>query len=725
MPLLRGLTLVLLLLSVWGPSLPLKPLRTVVLLDQSPSDREAVWKIAPQLERPHARYIAFATFADTVSTATARRLDLGQGTRLTPALRQAEALHPDRILLVSDGLFQDQPPPPSVPLYGLYQPPSPHLSLSLVPPALPSKGERVEVRALVESTATTPAKLVLDGPSGRVVRTLSLQPGRSSSGYRFTLEDTALVTARLESPLGTQEARLELSPAGRTQVWVLGDAALARLLAAQGFAVETPAHLSLPIRAQVVALGLGARDLSAGELDALQSFLQGGGSLLWTATPKGLFFGGWERTNLAEAIPLKPVEEPGGVGMVLVLDVSGSMADADKLGLAVEGALELIRSARAQDYVGVVTFSSSARWLFKPRPMTEQGRKEAESLLMAATAGGGTRMGEAYAEAVRALANTPTQSKQILVLTDGLLSDNPTPILQAAQKATPAIQTSAVALGADADRSFLRALANGGGGAFWDVPSPQDLPRFFLEEAQRAFRRKALEGRFPLAVRPHPVTRGLDPPPLSVLLPAQSQAWAQPLLTSGQNVVLAVGESGRGRVAALATDLSRSWKDWPQAPALLGQLTRWLAQTPAQPRVEAVREAGGVEVRLQGQFERPLLRLGGLERPFAPTGPLQYSLQLPLEASGVATVLEGEQPRLRFSLPAPAEWRLEDGQANLERLSEATGGRLLASPAELATLPSRGPWSLRPILLALALVCFLLERRQEYLRNRRLNLTTA
>ncbi|RIH92082.1 hypothetical protein Mgrana_02053 [Meiothermus granaticius NBRC 107808] len=132
-----------------------------------------------------------------------------------------------------------------------------------------------------------------------------------------------------------------------------------------------------------------------------------------------------------------------------------------------------------------------------------------------------------------------------------------------------------------------------------------------------------------------------------------------------------------------------------------------------------------MEVRLQGQFERPLLRLGGLERPFAPTGPLQYSLQLPLEASGVATVLEGEQPRLRFSLPAPAEWRLEDGQANLERLSEATGGRLLASPAELATLPSRGPWSLRPILLALALVCFLLERRQEYLRNRRLNLTTA
>ncbi|MBF6593314.1 MAG: VWA domain-containing protein [Thermaceae bacterium] len=714
---LRAAVVVGLLLAAWGPNLPLQPVRTVVLLDQSPSDREAVWKAGAQLEFPRAQYLAFASSTAQVASPAARRLDLGNGTNLAQALKQAQTLHPDRIVLVSDGLFQGQVQLPSVPIYGLYQPPSPNLSLSLVAPALPTKGETVEVRAILESTAQTQAKLVLSGPGGTLTRDLQVQPGRSSVGYRFALEASSTVTARIQSPLGTKEVQLELTPADSTRVWVLGDATLAAYLKAQGFSVELRQHLSLPIRAEVVVLGVGASDLSGSELDALQSFLDGGGSLLWTATPKGLFFGGWERTSLADTIPLTPVEEPGGVGLVLVLDVSGSMADANKLGLAVGGALELIQTARPQDYIGVVTFSFGPHWLFKPRPMTEQGRKEAQSLLLTAEAGGGTVMGGAYREAVRAVANTPTKSKQLLVLTDGLVEDNTAGILQAAQSAVPAIKTSTVALGSDADQGFLKNLAKAGGGSFWDVPSPQDLPRFFLEQAQRVFKRKELVGRFGVVLRPHPVTRGLNPPPLSVILPAKSQPWAQSLITSGAGTVLAVGESGRGRVAALATDLSRSWRGWPGAAALVGELTRWLAQTPARPQVEAVRQTDGVKVSLEGQFEQPILRFGGLEQPFAPSGPLRYEAYLPVTASGEAVVLEGEQPRLKLVLPAQPEWRLENGKQALERLAEASGGRLLNTPADLSSLTGYKPLNLRPYLLALALGLLLLER---YLERRRL-----
>lgn len=722
---LRGLVIALLLLAAWGPSLPLQPLRTVVLLDQSPSARDAVWKAAPQFDLPGARYIAFASGAAQVASSTARRLDLGEGTNLAEALKKAQELRPDRIVLASDGLFQSRAAPPPVPVYGLYQPPSPNLSLSLSAPALPTRGETVEVRAVLESTAQTKAKLVLDGPNGRVTRDLSVRPGRSSTGYRFTLSGPSLISARVESPLGTKETRLELSPSDRTRVWVIGDDALARYLKAQGFAVETRKTITVPIRAEVVALGVGARDLSAGELDALQSFLDGGGSLLWTATPRGLFFGGWERTNLADALPVEPVEEPGGVGLVLVLDVSGSMLEADKLGLAVAGALELIRSARPQDYIGVVTFSSGPRWLFKPRPMTEQGRKEAESLLVSAQAGGGTRMGSAYGEAVRALGSTPTKSKQVLVLTDGLVEDNTAGVLQAAGRAGPEVKTSTVALGADADGAFLKGLANAGDGSFWSVPSPQDLPRFFLEEAQRAFRRKALVGSFPVSVRPHPITRDLNPPPLSVILPAKAKPWAQSLISSGEGAVLSVGESGRGRVAALSTDLSRSWRGWQGTPALLGELMRWLSQTPARPRVEATRTADGVRVSLEGQFERPLLRSGGAELPFAPTGPLRYEARLPADASGEAVVLEGEAARLSLEVPALPEWRLEDGKENLKRLGEESGGGLLGNVSELSKLPGRKGVDLRPYLLLLALILFLAERYLERRRNGQPNLTAG
>lgn len=714
---LRGTVIALLLLAFWGPSIPLQPVRTVVLLDQSPSAREAVWKVAPQLVLPGAHYIAFASGAVQVASPTARRLDLGEGTQLREALRKAQELNPDRIVLVSDGLFQDWVEPSGIPIFSLYQPPSPNLSLSLVAPALPSKGETIEVRAVLESTGSVKARLRLEGPSGRQERDLQVSPGRSSVGYRFRLDRPAVVTARVESVLGTEQTRLELSPTGITRIWVLGDAALARYLEAQGFAVEERKEITLPIRAEVVALGVGARDLSAAELDALQSFLNQGGSLLWTATPRGLFFGGWERTSLEGSLPVEPVEEPGGVGLVLVLDVSGSMLEADKLGLAVVASLELIRSARPQDYIGVVVFSDRARWLFRPRPMTEQGRKEAEILLLSTTAGGGTRIGQAYTEALEALEQVPTDSKQVIALTDGLAADVTPGLLDAARDASPKIKTSTVALGADADRRFLRELAQAGGGTFWDVPSPQDLPRFFLEEAQRAFRREALVGNFPVSVRPHPITRTTNPPALSVILPAKSKPWAQTLIASGEFAVLAVGESGRGRVAALATDLSRSWQGWRGTPALMAELMRWLSQTPARPRVQAVREAGFVRVLLEGQFERPSIRAGGLEQALAPTGPLRYEARLPKETMGQAVVLENDQPRLRLQLPTLPEWRLEDGRENLRQLSEASGGRLLNDVSELQKITARKALSLQWPLIALAIGLFLLER---YLERRRI-----
>lgn len=716
---LRAAVIGLLLLAFWGPSLPLQPLQTVVLLDQSPSAREAIWKIAPQLQLPGAQYVAFASGAIQVASPTARRLDLGEGTRLGEALAKARELQADRIVLVSDGLFQDRAEPIGIPIYSLYQPPSPNLSVVLTGPALPAKGETIEVRAVLESTAAVRAQLTFNGPAGVVERVVQLEPGRSSVGYRFRLDGPSTVTVRVESPLGLEQGRLELSPVDSTRVWVLGDAALARHLRAQGFSVEERQEITLPIRAEVVALGVGARDLSAAELDALQSFLSQGGSLLWTATPQGLFFGGWERTSLADSLPVEPVEEPGGVGIVLVLDVSGSMLEADKLGLAVVGSLELIRSARPQDYIGVVVFSDRPRWLFRPRPMTEQGRKEAESLLLATAAGGGTRIRQAYLEALAALGPLSTDSKQVIVLTDGLAADVTPDLFDAARSASQKIKTSTVALGSDADRQFLRDLAQAGGGTFWDVPSPQDLPRFFLEEAQRAFRREALEGSFQVSVRPHPITRGINPPPLAVLLPAKTKPWAQTLLSSGEITVLAVGESGRGRVAALTTDLSRSWQGWPATSSLMAELMRWLSQTPARPRVQAVREPDGVRVTLEGQFEQPSLRVAGQEQPMAPVGPLRFEAWLPREAVGEAVVFENEQPRLRLQLPSLPEWRLEDGRENLRRLSELSGGRLLADATELRELAGRKAYSLQWPLTALAVVLFLLERYLERRRSHR------
>ncbi|BAW00690.1 von Willebrand factor type A [Thermus thermophilus] len=551
------------------------------------------------------------------------------------------------------------------------------------------------VGVVLEAPAPAEARLRVEGPGGVLERTLRVE-GRKALVYTFSLTEKARVQAVAEGPWGRSEAAVEVAPADRAKALVLGDAALARYLEAQGFQVEE-GPFRLPLEADLVVVGVGVLDLPEGAPEALKAFLRQGGGLLFTATPKGLFFGGWDRA-LPEELPLKPLGREGAA-LVLVLDVSGSM-EGEKLALAVSAALALARTATPEDYLGVVVFASGHRVLFPPRPMTDRARKELETLLLSLRAGGGTVMGGALREAFRLLEGVPRSRKGVLVLTDGQVADDREVLLALAERS--GVEVSAIALGGDADAPFLEALAQRGGGRFYRAASPRELPRLFLREGQEVFRGEALEGRFPVEARPHPLTEGFRFPPLSVLLPARAEPWAEVLLTSGERAVLAVGERGEGRVAALATDLSRSWRDFPEASAFLGGLFRWLIGARRALALYAYPEGEGVRVVALGPLEAPELLSGGARRPMVPTGPLRFEARV--EGEGV---LLDRGLRLPLALPLPGEWSPRDGREVLRALAEASGGRLLAGPAASS---GKEALPLRPFLVGLALALFLLER---------------
>ncbi|WP_232822433.1 VWA domain-containing protein [Thermus sediminis] len=695
--LLRALVLLGLLLAFLDPRLSL-PGRVVYLLDFSPSARESVFALAENLPRG-ASYVAFAERAAPIASPTARRLDLGEGTDLRAAFQEALKLRPSRVVLVSDGLLDPVPPP--FPLDALYVPPRPYVDLRLVPPLYPLLGETVAVGVVLEAPRPTEALLRVEGPAGPLEKRLLVE-GRRVLTYTFPLVESAEVRAVAEGPWGRSEAGVRLNPADRARALVLGDPALARYLEAQGFAVEESLQLPPSLeQLDLVAVGVGVLDLPQGAPEALRDYLRQGGGLLFTATPKGLFFGGWDRA-LPEDLPLKPLGRKGAA-LVLVLDVSGSM-EGEKLAMAVTGALELVRSAAPEDYLGVVLFSSAPRILFPPRPMTEQGKREAESLLLSLRAGGGTVLGGAFQEALRLLQEVPVERKAILVLSDGIIFDPPEPILTLAE--TSGVEVSTLALGADADASFLEELARRGGGRFYQAATAGELPRLFLREGQEIFQGEGLEGRFPAEALPHPLTQGFAFPSLRVLLPARAEPWAEVLLQSEERVVLALGERGEGRVAALATDLSRSWRDWEEAAPFLGGLARYLAGTRQALALHAYPQGEEVRVVVLGRLEAPLALAGGKEIPLLPTGPLSHEVFLREEG----VLLDGKR-RLPLALPLPGEWSPRDGEAVLRALAEGSGGRLLS----LGELPERAsaPLSLRPYLLALALLLFLLERLLE------------
>lgn len=717
----RRLAVLFLVLAAAGPTWQGGAGTTVVLLDQSPSARASTRVAVDQLNLTGpVRYLAFAQEAEWVASPEIERRDLGETTDLEAALKEAMTEAPGRIVVLTDGITQADFAPPPVPVYAHWVEPSHHASLlALQAEASPMLGETTEVKAVVESNYPVSVKLEFSGGEKPQTVSRDLPSGRFAIPYRFSLEGPTLIKVVMEAGEQKEQAEVLVEPVGQLRAWVLGDPAVAAYLRSQNFAVKEIKTLPRPIQADVVVIGTGASAFSPAQLTQIERYLQEGGAVFFSATPEGLFFGNWHRSALARFLPIEPKPQENPVALVLVLDVSGSMGEGSptQLDLAVTGALELVRAARPQDYFGVVTFAGASRWLFKPKPMTTQAQREAESLLKSLRAGGGTQLRMALAEAIQAVKATGAQDQQILVLTDGNVADSSQMLLQMAEQAGQSgIRINTIALGSAANTRLVAEIAAKGGGRNWHAVSAKDLPRLFLSEADLTFRQDSLEGHFPVQLRPHPVTQGLsDPPELPVLLPAVSRSWAQTVAQSGELPVLVLGEYEGGRVAALTSDLSRSWQNWDQTPRLVGSLFRWLAASAARPRVIAIQEDSGVKVVVQGQFEQsPKLRYQGQEIALIPTGPMRYEAGLPSGAQGEVPIESGGQPVLRLQLPGKSEWS-SPRRDQLASIFTASGGGVV----DLLELlpPPRSHINLGSWLALLALAFFLLERYLAYRKS--------
>lgn len=714
--------IVLLVLGAAGLTLPLERERTLVLIDQSPSAAGKSSRVAAKLETPGARFWAFAERAEPLPDPSARRTDLGAFTRPGPALAAAHEAGADRIVLISDGLWTEDVFSP-VPVYALYTVPSPHAGIArLIVPAAPRRGEAVEVRVVLESTQATTARVVFRVDEREDVIERSLPAGTSSLPFRFELNAPATVRVRLETPIGRDSARALLEPLGPGRALVVADPAAAAYLRSAGWDVVEAGPEALAGTPDLVVIGGAADAWNLEDRARLARYLREGGAVLWTATPEGLFFGGWQRTLLAEKIPLEP-EPQEGAALVLVLDVSGSMAfgSPSKLVRAIEGARELVDAAGPEDTLGVVTFASRSRWLLAPKAMTYRAKREAETRLDALEARGGTQLAAAYAAAAEALEPLDARTRWILVLSDGQVEDDPRATLKRARTAAEhGVKTLTLALGADADRDFLARLAREGGGRFLDLTDPAALPQVLALLGEEAFKPPVVEGRFLLKLREHPVTQGLqDLPPVPVLLPARAPRWARVVVqTASGRPLLSLGETEGGRVAALATDLGRSWKGDPRAAQLIGQLARWLSTTPARPRYDWSSGDEGPVLWVYGRFDPlPLAQWEGRVEPLEPTAPFTFRLQLPRGFAGSVRVTSGGRTAFTAAAPKPGEWPAVDGKERLRVLAETSGGAWLADPSELPA-PRSKPTPIAPYLWGLALALFLLERARESAAHR-------
>ncbi len=498
----------------------------------------------------------------------------------------------------------------------------------------------------------------------------------------------------------------------------------------------------------VILINVPATSLTNSNMDSLQTVVRElGKGLIVIGGDESYAAGGYFRTPLEDMLPVdlnlpSKLDIPT-VAMALVIDRSGSMGEGHslngvgvtKLALAKEAAYRAVAQLSAKDYVGVVTFDSTGDWAVPLQPLGDpsqfKGRIQGISL------GGGTNIYSGLSPAVDALIQSKAKSKHIVLLTDGQSEGGDYAGLLKKMNDND-VTLSTVAVGGDADTSFLQSLATAGKGRYYYTEQGNALPEIFAHESHLAARSYIIEHQFsPERTSPSPILEGLGGlPALQGYVGTSPKPAGQVVLVSDAgDPILAQWQYGLGRVVAWTSDAkgqwAKDWVGWQSFPRFWAQTVRWTIGTESgnslQTHVEVAAGVAHVTVDAtspDGSYLNDLQTQAAIVSPVSTstlslrqTAAGRYEGTFPAQDEGVYVMrvqAAGQGARASQTLgvvvPYSPEYRGVDADAGLlPRLSALTGGRVLTlgqtSPVfEHNLSAARSTTPLWPLLLLLAIL---------------------
>lgn len=499
----------------------------------------------------------------------------------------------------------------------------------IVPPHLKA-GMPYQVEAVIFSTLTTPASLELVRDGALIHRLdVTLQPGKNR--YQFppqtSAEGVQLYQLVVNSPRDTipENNRLHAFAeiVGRPKVLLVYDppaspSPLAAALQQQGFDLQTRPWQELPQTLSgyldyeaLIFDNVPSFGISVSQMDTLERYVRDmGGGLLMVGGEKSFGAGGYYRTPMEKILPVD-MDIPTKMSLpslclVMVIDRSDSMGGSisgsqssgrleertSKMEVAKIAAFSAMKLLNPFDQTGVLAFNADWEWAV---PITEAGKRDQiAGKLAELKPAGGTDLYKALLEGVRALKEVRSVKKHLLALSDGLTPNMDFEAL--IQDATAhQITISAVALGKDADRTLMDALAHWGRGRSYYTDDPLYVPRIFTTETILVSRGLLEEQTFQATVQTeHPILTGLPmaaAPALHGYVVTYGKPSAEVVLTTPKGEpLLAVQRYGLGHTAAFTADLAQRWgKDWVQWPhfsRFAAQLMRWVQRQGGAERIE-------------------------------------------------------------------------------------------------------------------------------------------
>ena len=646
----------------------------------------------------------------------------GGQTKLADGIQMAMAIAPPdtavRILLVSEGnetagdlkeaaqiAAANKIPIDVLPLR--YQYANEVIFTRLAAPAQARSGQTVSLRFILNSTAATSGKLLLNvngepvdlvPDSSEIAVPVELDPGTNVKTISMPVGTRGIhefeVVYMPDEPdqdqiIQNNRASAVTYVAGPGHVLVVdsdGSAAQTLSKALQnsdidvryGTTADFPDNLSTLMDTDAIILAnTGCGNFTFQQQEMLCRYVTDlGGGLIMVGGPESFGAGGWIGSPVAEILPVDldpPQKKQMPKGALVLIMHACEMPQGNYWGQMV--AVAATNTLSRLDLIGVLAYGwqgGTGDWVF---PLAPAGDKKAvtsaiKQMRMGDMPSLHTHLQMAYDK----LTACDASQKHVIVISDGDPQDPSNQLLSQCKAAGITCTGVGIFPHSPKDVQSLQRVAQLTGGRFYNVTDPQQLPQIFIKEAQVVRRALILEETFTPRVKYSlsEIVQGLPsvlPNLDGYVVTGAKGGLNQVVLESHQaDPVLATCQAGLGRCAAFTSSIdsrwASSWLEWPGFEGFWEQAIRWAGKPSQSSDCEVSADIQGRQVtvnveaidaegkfmqfaNIEGQVISPDVESSPIE--LTQIGPGQYNGQFQATSSGSYIV------NLRYKKPGDDE----------------------------------------------------------------------
>ncbi|WP_026907604.1 VWA domain-containing protein [Paucisalibacillus globulus] len=486
----------------------------------------------------------------------------------------------------------------------------------------------------------------------------------------------------------------------------------------------------------IIFSNVSATDVTEEQMEIIESAVRDFGvGFIMTGGNQSFGLGGYFKTPIEQLLPvemdLKGKKELPSLGMVIVLDRSGSMAGY-KMDLAKEAAARSVELLREKDTLGFIAFDDQPWQIIETGPLED--KVQAAENIRSVTEGGGTNIYPALASAYEQLNPLELKRKHIILLTDGQSATNFNYDELIEEGIKNNVTLSTVAIGSDADGMLLEELALEGTGRYYDVQDASTIPSILSRETILTTRTYIEDNPFyPTYMDGNEWSSIFSDgvPQMNVYVATDPKSRAEEILISDKgDPILARWQYGLGNTIAWTSDVKGEWAGdwtiWDSWPTLWNEMVSWSLPSYQQELYHIEQIINGKEITLKVSTENPdVLPLEArvidekgneLEAEIRPTAPGEHEVNFQTD-TGIyylqLSKLEDNQITSTFQtgvvVPYSKEFELTNqNNALLKEITELSGGTIIENPQDAFRKLEHEKSEKQPIFAQLLFAAFLL-----------------